>query len=65
MEFIRPYRTGNTLNQVEQWKLARNPLDVAEAVRERYSVEGADSIATVEGELERLKCCLLYTSRCV
>jgi ferredoxin-nitrite reductase len=63
MEFIRPYRTGNTLNQVEQWKLARNPLDVAEAVRERYSVEGADSIATVEGELERLKWVGIYPQR--
>jgi ferredoxin-nitrite reductase len=63
MEFIRPYRTGTTLNQVEQWKLARNPLDVAEAVRERYSVEGADSIATVEGELERLKWVGIYPQR--
>jgi ferredoxin-nitrite reductase len=63
MEFIRPYRSGTTLNQVEQWKLARNPLDVAEAVRERYSVEGADSIATVEGELERLKWVGIYPQR--
>jgi ferredoxin-nitrite reductase len=63
MEFIRPFRTSNTLNQVEQWKLARDPLDVAQAVRERYSVEGVASIASVDGELERLKWVGIYPQR--
>ncbi|MGO8874500.1 MAG: nitrite/sulfite reductase [Acidimicrobiales bacterium] len=63
MEFIRPFRTGNTLNQTEQWKLARNPLDVADAVRQRYAREGPDSIAAVEGELERLKWVGIYPQR--
>jgi len=63
VEFVRPYRTLNTLSQVEQWKLARHPLDVADAVRDRYSKEGAASIATVEGEVERLKWVGLYPQR--
>jgi ferredoxin-nitrite reductase len=63
MDFIRPFRTGNTLNQTEQWKLARNPLDVADAIVDRYAVEGYESIATVEGEVERLKWVGIYPQR--
>jgi ferredoxin-nitrite reductase len=63
MEFIRPFRTGTTLNQSEQWKLARNPLDVADAIRDRYAHEGWQSISTVEGEVERLKWVGIYPQR--
>ncbi|HVB04996.1 MAG TPA: hypothetical protein VNF07_01955 [Acidimicrobiales bacterium] len=63
MEFLRPYRQVGELNQVEQWKLARHPLDVADAVRERYSLEGADVIGATPGEAERLKWVGLYPQR--
>ena len=45
MEFLRPFRTGVELNQVEQWKLERHPLEVADAVRDRYASAGPDAIA--------------------
>lgn len=60
MEFIRPYRRIGELNQVEKWKLERDPLDVADAVRDRYAVEGAAAIDEVPGELERLKWVGIY-----
>jgi ferredoxin-nitrite reductase len=63
MEFIHPFRKGDQLNQVEQWKLARHPLDVEEAVRDRYAKQGASSIALVEGEVERLKWVGLYPQK--
>jgi ferredoxin-nitrite reductase len=63
MEFIRPFRTVNVLNQTEQWKLARNPLDVADAIRDRYATEGYQAIAGVEGEVERLKWVGIYPQR--
>jgi ferredoxin-nitrite reductase len=64
MEFLTPYRTpAGTLNNVEQWKLERHPLDVADAVRGRYAHEGADAIATVPGEVERLKWVGIYPQR--
>lgn len=63
MEFIRPFRTGTTLSQTEQWKLARNPLDVADAVRNTYAKEGYESIASVEGEVERLNWVGIYPQR--
>jgi ferredoxin-nitrite reductase len=63
MEFIRPFRNGTTLNQTEQWKLARHPLDVADAVRDVYAAEGPSAIAKVEGEVERLKWVGLYPQR--
>jgi ferredoxin-nitrite reductase len=63
VEFVRPLPRGTTLNQVEQWKLARNPLEVAEAVRATYSRLGHESIAAVEGELERLKWVGIYPQR--
>jgi ferredoxin-nitrite reductase len=63
VEFLSPFRKTNELNQVERWKLARHPLDVAQAVRERYSKEGPASIEAVEGESERLKWVGLYPQR--
>jgi ferredoxin-nitrite reductase len=63
MEFIRPLRRGTELNQVERWKLERAPLDVAAAVRDRYAIEGAAAIGTVDGELERLKWVGIYPQR--
>jgi ferredoxin-nitrite reductase len=63
MEFIRPFRTLNTFNQVEQYKLARHPLEVADAVRDTYSVQGHEAIALVEGEVERLKWVGIYPQR--
>jgi ferredoxin-nitrite reductase len=63
VEFVRPFRKTEQLNQVERWKLERHPLDVADAVVERYSKEGPDSIAEVEGEQERLKWVGIYPQR--
>ena len=63
MEFVRPFRFGDRLNQVEEWKLARHPLDVADAVRNRYSKEGVSAIASVAGEPERLKWLGIYPQR--
>ncbi|HLI74037.1 MAG TPA: hypothetical protein VKU86_09180 [Acidimicrobiales bacterium] len=63
MQFVRPYRRVGELNQVERWKLDRNPLDVADAVIDRYSKEGPGAIAKVAGEQERLKWVGLYPQR--
>lgn len=60
MEFLRP---GQTLNQVERWKLERHPLDVYAAVIERYAVEGPDAIHSVDGEMDRLKWVGIYPQR--
>lgn len=59
MTSLRPQK----LNQVERWKAARHPLDVKEAILERYSKEGPASIASVDGEMERLKWVGLYPQR--
>jgi ferredoxin-nitrite reductase len=63
MEFIRPYRHIGELNQIERWKLARHPLDVADAVIEQYASGGPSAIAAVPGEVERLKWVGLYPQR--
>jgi ferredoxin-nitrite reductase len=63
MEFIRPYRKTGELNQLERWKLDRHPLDVADAVIERYAKAGPQAIAAVPGEVERLKWVGLYPQR--
>jgi len=63
MHFVDPYRHVGELNQVERWKLERNPLDVAEAVIERYALEGPKGIAQVDGEVERLKWVGIYPQR--
>ncbi|HMD45444.1 MAG TPA: hypothetical protein VKG43_04750 [Acidimicrobiales bacterium] len=63
MRFVHPYRHIGELNPVEQVKLQRHPFEVAQAVIERYSVEGHQAIATVPGEVERLKWVGLYPQR--
>ncbi len=63
MRFVNPYRTIGELNQIEHWKLDRHPLEVADAVIERYSKEGAGAIAKVAGEVERLKWVGIYPQR--
>ena len=60
MEFLREHQH---LNQVERWKLERHPLDVRDAVIERYAVEGAAAIQSVPGEMERLKWVGIYPQR--
>ncbi|HWD54628.1 MAG TPA: hypothetical protein VG346_05875, partial [Acidimicrobiales bacterium] len=50
LKFVRPYRNIGELNSVEQLKLARHPFEVAQAVIETYSKQGADSINQVPGE---------------
>ncbi|MGH9029585.1 MAG: nitrite/sulfite reductase, partial [Acidimicrobiales bacterium] len=63
MRFVHPYRTVGELNEVERWKLDRHPLQVADAVIERYSKEGPGAVAKVKGEAERLKWVGLYPQR--
>jgi ferredoxin-nitrite reductase len=63
MEFLRPYRKTGELNQVERWKLERDPLDVADAIIDKYAAAGPAAIAAVPGEQERLKWVGLYPQR--
>ncbi len=63
LKFIRPYRNIGELNNIEQWKLARHPFEVAQAVIDTYSKQGPDSIAKVPGEQERLKWVGMYPQR--
>ena len=60
---MRYLRQIKELNQVEQWKLERHPLDVRDAVVDRYAREGPEAIKTVPGEVERLKWVGLYPQR--
>jgi len=60
---MRFLREQQNLNQVERWKLERHPLDVRQAVLERYAHEGPEAIASVPGEQERLKWVGLYPQR--
>jgi ferredoxin-nitrite reductase len=60
---MRYLRKIKELNQVEQWKLERHPLDVRDAVVGRYAREGPEAIKTVPGEVERLKWVGLYPQR--
>jgi ferredoxin-nitrite reductase len=60
MPFVHPYRYIGELNSVEQLKLKRHPLQVAQAVIDRYSVEGIDALLSVPGEVERLKWVGIY-----
>ena len=60
---MRYLRRIKELNQVEQWKLERHPLDVRDAVLDRYAREGPEAIKTVPGEVERLKWVGLYPQR--
>ncbi|MCU1491681.1 MAG: Ferredoxin--nitrite reductase [Acidimicrobiaceae bacterium] len=63
MEFVTPFRRTGEFNPVERLKLERHPLEVAEAVRARYAEEGPSAIASVPGEMERLKWVGLYPQR--
>jgi ferredoxin-nitrite reductase len=60
---MRYLRKIKELNQVEQWKLERHPLDVRDAVLDRYAREGPEAIKSVPGEVERLKWVGLYPQR--
>jgi ferredoxin-nitrite reductase len=59
---MKSLREGQ-LNQVEQWKLQRHPLDVYDAIVTRYAREGAAAIDAVPGEQERLKWVGIYPQR--
>src|SRR4029453_16194999 len=60
---MRYLREIQELNQVGQWKLERHPLDVRDAVVDRYAREGPEAIKSVPGEVERLKWVGLYPQR--
>jgi ferredoxin-nitrite reductase len=60
---MRYLRQGQQLNQVEKWKLERHPLEVRQAVLDRYAREGPEAILAVPGEAERLKWVGLYPQR--
>src|ERR687883_225241 len=60
---MRFLREQQQLNQVERWKLERHPLDVRDAVVDRYAREGPEAIKAVPGEVERLKWVGLYPQR--
>ena len=63
LKFIRPYRNIGELNPTEQLKLSRHPFEVAQAIIDTYSKQGADSINKVPGEMERLKWVGMYPQR--
>ncbi len=63
MPFINPYRTQGELNEIEQWKLERHPLEIADAIIDTYSKEGPAGIAKVPGEVERLKWAGIYPQK--
>jgi ferredoxin-nitrite reductase len=63
LRFVHPYRHVGELNSVEQLKLQRHPFEVAQAVIERYAVQGVAALASVPGEMERLKWVGLYPQR--
>ncbi len=63
MAYAHSRREHTKLNQVERWKAARHPLEVKQAVLDRYALEGPASILSVEGETERLKWVGLYPQR--
>lgn len=60
---MRFLRENQKLNHIEEWKLARHPLEVRDAVIERYALEGPDSIHSVDGEMDRLKWVGIYPQR--
>ncbi|HXX90748.1 MAG TPA: hypothetical protein VEI83_11070 [Acidimicrobiales bacterium] len=63
MHFVNPYRRIGELNAVEQIKLQRDPMDVADDVIATYAPGGPAAIAAVPGEVERLKWVGLYPQR--
>jgi len=60
---MRYLRDIKELNQVEKWKLERHPLDVRDAILDRYAHEGPEAVKAVPGEVERLKWVGLYPQR--
>ena len=63
MPFVNPYRTKGELNEIELFKLERHPLEIADAIIDTYSKEGPAGIATVPGEVERLKWAGIYPQK--
>src|SRR5271163_4426072 len=63
MPFVNPYRTQGELNEIEQWKLQRHPLEIADAIIDTYSKQGPAGIAKVPGEVERLKWAGIYPQK--
>ena len=63
LKFVRPYRNIGELNPTEQLKLQRHPFEVAQAVIDTYSKQGAASINAVPGEMERMKWVGMYPQR--
>jgi ferredoxin-nitrite reductase len=63
LRFVRPYRNIGELNPTEQIKLSRHPFEVAQAIIDTYSKQGAESINAVPGELERFKWVGMYPQR--
>ncbi len=63
LKFVRPYRNIGELNPTEQLKLQRHPFEVAQAVIDTYSKQGATSINSIPGEMERLKWVGMYPQR--
>jgi ferredoxin-nitrite reductase len=63
MRFVNPYRTTGRLNEIELFKLARHPLEIADAIIDTYAKEGPAGIAKVPGEVERLKWAGIYPQK--
>ena len=63
MTFVNPYRTVGELNEIELFKLARHPLEIADAIIDTYSKDGPAGIAKVPGEVERLKWAGIYPQK--
>ena len=58
-----PTATSASSTPSEQLKLQRHPFEVAQAVIDTYSKQGAASINAVPGEMERLKWVGMYPQR--
>jgi ferredoxin-nitrite reductase len=63
LAFVNPYRSRRELSEAEMMKLRRHPFEVAQAIIDRYSIEGVDALNSVPGEVERLKWVGLYPQR--
>ena len=60
--YVETFRKNQKLNKVEQIKLERHPLEVREAIIDRYSKDLA-SMDEVPGEVERLKWVGIYPQK--
>jgi ferredoxin-nitrite reductase len=60
--YVETLRKNQKLNKVEQIKLERHPLEVREAIIDRYSKD-LSSMAEVPGEVERLKWVGIYPQK--